>query len=198
MITGPRCERCQNRLISSGAKLCAECLNIPKFFDRMVCAFEYDDRVSKLIKEFKFHRSFGSGRVLIKPLIKVLTQTYEKHGFPKLIIPVPLHYSRLRARSFNQSRYMASILAKHLNTPVSSRIIKRNKKTPAQSTLSYKQRKENLKRVFTVDQHDFPDHIAIVDDVVTTCATVNQLAKCIKQMNPNIKIDIWGLARAGC
>jgi ComF family protein len=100
-----------------------------------------------------------------------------------LIIPVPLHAERLREREFNQSLLLADRIGRHLNIPVSCTALTRIAPAPPQTTLSRKERLNNLRQAFSVPR---PESIAgqrilLIDDVFTTGTTVNACAKTLRK-----------------
>ncbi len=110
------------------------------------------------------------------------------------IIPMPLHPSRLKERGFNQSLEIAKVIAKQRNITLDSTSCSRIKNTPPQSSLAPKERIKNMKGAF--DCHaTFTDlHIALIDDVMTTGASLNALAKTLKAAGAR-KISCYVIAR---
>ena len=123
-----------------------------------------------------------------------LSEQSKKSVLPKLVIPVPLHPKRLKERGFNQSQLIGKSIAKTLNIPCSTKGVKRIVNTQAQSGLNSTERKRNIKNAFSVER-SLPDHIAIVDDVVTTGMTVSELARQARKCGVK-RIDVWCIARA--
>jgi len=118
---------------------------------------------------------------------------------PQLVIPVPLHLRRLAERGYNQSLELARPIAKSLSLPLETRLIQRTRHTKAQRTLNARTRQRNLERAFAVDtqrleQLHFPAHVALVDDVLTTGATVGAIASLL-QRHGVTDIDVWCVAR---
>ena len=172
---------------------CSECITQPKFFDVVRAPFFYQEPVAGLIKHFKFHKNLGLGKLITSYLIDLI--------IPDLIIPVPLHPKKLKQRGFNQSILISQWMSKKLKIPVNYKILKRCKLTKTQLGLSRKERLKNLKGAFFLDlnlkNNKFKNikHIALVDDVMTTGATVNEISKILKQAGVE-KIEVWCLARA--
>jgi ComF family protein len=132
---------------------------------------------------------------LVKPLAGLLIeQLGELHEQPDLLIPVPLHPLRLRQRGFNQSVEITRILAKHYRLPYDWRICQRIKETKAQSELNEKERRRNLSNAFQVCTKVNGSHLVLVDDVITTGATVTELSKLLKKAGAK-RIDVWAVAR---
>lgn len=114
---------------------------------------------------------------------------------PELIIPVPLHTSRYRERGYNQSLEIARTLSSRIAVPVDYRSCIRTHATQPQTELTAKERRRNMKRAFTLAKPVNASHVAILDDVATTGATVNELAKALRKAGVK-RIDVWVCARA--
>ncbi len=173
--------------------LCGDCLKHPKPFTRTLTAFEYGHPLDFLINRFKHHRHFVCGNFLSEHLLTTVATQYSGTSWPNRLMPVPLHHSRLLKRGFNQSHAIACQLHKHLGIPIdlSCRRIKRN---PRQQGLKRKERLRNLKQAFAVTQPVDGAHIAVIDDVMTTGATVTELSQCLLDAGA-ARVDVWVLAR---
>jgi ComF family protein len=145
-----------------------------------------------LISDFKFSGKFYSGGLLAKLLINFI----ETNGIelPEMIMPVPLHPTRLTERGFNQALELAKPIGRHFNIPVDKKSCSRIKATATQSTLDKKVRTKNMRGAFAIAQRFNCKHLAIIDDVVTTGNTVNELAKTVKASGVQ-RVDVWALAR---
>jgi len=114
---------------------------------------------------------------------------------PDVLIPVPLHASRLRQRGYNQALELARPIAKQLNLSIDVHSCLREKATTEQTGLSAKLRKSNLKNAFTVNG-DFRDkQVTIIDDVMTTGSTVNELSQQLINAGAR-QVNVWVCARA--
>jgi ComF family protein len=118
-------------------------------------------------------------------------------NLPEYLIPVPLYVLRLIQRGFNQSTCLGKQLSKTLDIPLLLGKIKKIRPTPQQAKLKMKDRHHNLAGAFSLN---FPlpqsDHVAIVDDLMTTGATVNEIAKLLKQHCGTKIVEVWTLMRA--
>ncbi len=110
-------------------------------------------------------------------------------------MPVPLHKSRMRQRGFNQSIEISRVIAKRLKLPIEYKAVTRKKPTAAQTGLDAKQRQKNIKGAFELTGKINHKHILIVDDVITTGATVNELARLLKK-NGVEQVGVLSIARA--
>lgn len=189
---------------------CGQCIKNKPSFDFTITAFEYQDQISSLITQFKFKHQLTYGRVLAELLASTITQKYietpasgpihtiktHEHPYtlPEVIIPVPLHWWRQTTRGFNQASVIAKILSKQLGIPTNNQLIKRKKLTQPQKSLKLKQRKQNVRGAFALKKQLNYQHIALVDDVMTTGNTVNTMAKLLKK-NGAKTVTVWALAR---
>ncbi|MCU7798210.1 MAG: ComF family protein [Candidatus Thiodiazotropha sp. (ex Myrtea spinifera)] len=113
---------------------------------------------------------------------------------PDTLIPVPLHPLRLRERGFNQSLELARLLAKYQALDLNWRAVRRIRSTTAQTGLSEKDRRKNLRSAFEVNDDLAGRHVALFDDVITTGATITELSRTLLRAGVK-RIDIWALAR---
>lgn len=162
---------------AEGQEICGSCLIHPPPFSHCFAALEYSPPVDRLIHQFKNQQKIMFGKVLAT----VLSEQYLRHHmvFPDAWIPVPLHKDRLKHRGFNQALEIAEVLADTTQVPVNPRACRRITDTGDQKSLSAKQRKQNMKNVFTVDFPLNGETIGIIDDVVTTTATVSELTRLL-------------------
>lgn len=193
---GPVCRQCGLALEGHEAPRCGACLVRPPAFDRLFAPLAYESPVGALITDFKFHGRLAHGRVLAGLLADAVTAAVADAGLslPEALVPVPLHPARLARRGFNQAMELARPLAAALDRPLLTAGIRRRQDTPAQSTLPAKARRSNLRRAFAVSG-PVPARVAIVDDVVTTGATVEALARVLRAAGAK-EVQVWALARA--
>ena len=107
---------------------------------------------------------------------------------------MPLHSQRLKQRGYNQTHEIARLLAADLCLPLLTDSVIRQKATQSQTGLSAKARRQNLRDAFLVQLSDRYDHIAVVDDVMTTGSTAAELAKALKIAGVK-RVDVWVVAR---
>lgn len=191
--TGPDCACCGERLAVERGTVCGRCLSAPPAFDRVLAPLTYESPVDALITGFKFRGRLAYGRVLGELLADWLVT--RQAPLPAAVVPVPLHPSRLAARGFNQALEVARPAARRLGLPLLAQQVSRSRDTPAQSDLDARARRANVKRAFAVDG-EVPAHVAIVDDVVTTGATVDALARALRRAGAR-HVSVWAVARAG-
>ena len=172
--------------------LCGQCLQSRPVVDYTHSLFYYESPVDQLIAKMKFAGDLSSAAILGDLLLESVKNIKQ---MPEVLIPVPLHHGRLVKRGFNQSLEISRVLAKVLHLPVDARLVQRVKPTRAQQTLNLKQRKKNIKGCFEVQKNHNYRHVVIIDDVVTTGSTVNELANILKASGVQ-KVAVWSVARA--
>jgi len=155
-------------------------------------AYQHQGEIRYLINQLKFANAFHYAKILGELVADCLLENAE---IPNSIIPVPLHPKRYQQRGYNQSLEIAKIVAKKLKTPIDHKSCIRSKNTMHQIELNPQQRQENIQDCFQIKHPIQAKHIAILDDVITTGATANELAKTLKQAGVE-KVDIWVCSRA--
>lgn len=190
------CNQCALPLGDScTTETCGSCLKQPPPFDRTLALFAYQAPISKLITALKFNNKLVYARLFAGLLLQRLNDFYAQEPLPECIIPMPLHPQRLQERGFNQAFELSRTIAKNLKIPIDLNNCQRIKKTLAQTALSAKQRKENLKNAFSIKKAIACfEHVAIVDDVMTTRQTVTEFSKSLRA-NGIKRIDVWCCAR---
>jgi ComF family protein len=171
--------------------LCGRCLKTPPEFDNSLSLMRYESAAVQLVTRYKFYDRLSYSRLLAELLLELLIKT-EK---PECIIAVPLHPQRLRERGFNQSHELGKIIATALNLPLLSDAVVRTRETRQQTGLDAKQRRQNIRGAFVVVRPIEYKHVAIIDDVVTTGSTVNELARVLKKSGVET-VSVWSIARA--
>ncbi|PJG83253.1 amidophosphoribosyltransferase [Caviibacterium pharyngocola] len=191
---------CCGSPVSVYAQHCGNCLRDEPAWDQMVIVGRYSEPLSVLIHRFKFQRQFWLDKTLARLLLLAIYEARRSHrlAFPEVILPVPLHHFRQWRRGYNQADLLATQLANYLALPKNNALLKRTKHTPTQRGLSAKERRNNLRGAFVVDeriaQYGYRS-VALVDDVITTGSTLNEIAKKLRQSGIR-HIQVWGLARA--
>jgi ComF family protein len=188
------CRSCAQPLPSSipAGSICGRCQTKPPFYDHCFAPFRYQDELTNLHHNFKFHHKLAAGRLMAELMCERLAAPSVR--LPQLLLPVPLHARRLRERGFNQAQELTRILSTHLSIPVDTQSLCRTRNTTAQSGLTKKDRRQNIRNAFTLTSKINSSHVAIIDDVMTTGHTVNEIAKTIKASGVS-EIEIWVFAR---
>lgn len=173
-----QCYRCALPL-DSPDPLCGPCILAPPLWEHCFAAFEYTSPVDRLIGEFKNNHQLLVGKVLASLLASAFSFYHHAEDLPELLVPVPLHKTRLRSRGYNQAAEIADVLADHCDIPVDHRLCRKVRETPQQKSLDAGKRQQNLKKAYQLDHSIDGTRVAIVDDVVTTGATANELTRIL-------------------
>jgi ComF family protein len=185
----PACPRCALPCAAPGT--CATCMRHSPPWDAAFALLRYGYPADGLLKAFKFGRQLAAGRVLGELMAEALRPGTR----PELILPVPLHARRERERGFNQAEELARPVARALCVAVDVRLCVRVRATPPQSGLDARARRRNVRGAFTLRGALGAQHVAIIDDVVTTGATVAALAALLRRAGAR-RIEVWSAARA--
>jgi ComF family protein len=188
---GSCCPRCAQPMDASD--LCGRCLISPPAFRRAVIPFVYDFPISHWLAAFKFHEQLDYGVFLADCLWQRLQPTYEASDWPQALIAVPLHRQRLQRRGYNQALLIAARLAHLSGIALARRAVIKTRATVPQTTLSKSLRLKSVRRVFTVVK-PVASHVAIIDDILTTGATVQELARTLLRSGVR-QVDVWCVAR---
>lgn len=185
------CRLCALPLSAHDEGLCGECLKRPPPLDGAIIPFRYAPPLDHLLLGLKFSQQLTNARLLGGLMADTIVASGDR--LPDCILPIPLHHSRLRERGYNQALELARPIAKRLGVPLDQGLAVREKETAAQSKLDKKERNRNIKGAFTVTGK-LPEHIAIVDDVVTTGSTVYEFARVLRKAGVKTVV-VWACAR---
>lgn len=186
---GPACPRCA--LPQPGGNPCDACRQAPPPLQTVHAVFDYAFPLDRLLPRLKFHRDLAAGRVLVQCMFELL-RTLPR---PAAIVPVPLHPARLRRRGYDQALELARPLARALQLPLLHDVLRRTKATSAQSRLDADARQRNLRDAFHIDADTpLPGHVVLVDDVMTTGATLHAAARSLHAAGVD-RVDAWVCAR---
>jgi ComF family protein len=178
--------------LESPAPLCGRCLKREPAWDAAWAPFRYEWPLAQLEARYKFGGDLAAGRTLA--LLWIASS--KPGGLPQAIVPVPLHRSRLCRRGYNQALELAKPLAKHLRIPLLRDALQRTRATDAQTELTAVQRRKNVRGAFAARFDDsIPEHVAVLDDVFTTGATLTECTRVLKKAGV-ARVDAWALARA--
>lgn len=181
------------------AQQCGSCLARPPRIHRCIPTFRYAPPLSKLINAYKHRASFAAGLNLASIMLKSLETELSNYELPQLLLPVPLHRNRLRERGFNQAWELSKFISLRLGIPADNSILRKTRHTAPQSALSKNRRRSNLRGAFAYREErkfQYVNHIALIDDVVTTMNTVNEISRVLGSHGIS-RIEVWCLARAG-
>lgn len=199
----PICEACQVdlpwhspnacpscALPTLSGETCGTCLKAPPAFDRTRTLMDYEFPVDALLRRFKY-----AGFLAVADLMgSLMANRYSGESRPDLLIPMPLHPSRLKERGFNQAVEIGRILAKNLHIPMDPHACRRVRPTTPQAGLTLQARQKNLRGAFTCSPDLSGKHVALIDDVMTTGASLDELARAVRKAGA-IRVECWVIAR---
>ena len=195
----PRCACCG---ITLGLALprCGDCLRHAPPFTHTVCAVDYGFPWDGLVAAFKFHGRPELAGMLAERLTAAVQHALQSTELqrPDLVLPVPLSPQRLAERGYDQAWELARRVARALHLPTEARLLQRPVDTAQQSGLGRAARQRNLRTAFMVDPVRRAPlqgrHVALVDDVMTTGATVREASAVLLRAGA-AAVDLWVLAR---
>lgn len=220
-IYPPVCLCCDGFLDNGRLPVCPECfekiaqielpfcINCRQFLEKNVvcrdcgesamavfCLGHFTDNLQKMIHQFKYHGFKRLGANLAVRLADKFLPALTKLK-ADVIVPVPLHSIREKSRGFNQAAILADIIGKRIDVPVATETLLKQKRTKDQAKLNPEQRRENIKDAFRLPGSEVAGkRIIIVDDVVTTGATVNEAALTLRRAG-GIPVAVCAIAAAG-
>lgn len=196
-IAEPQCKHCgiPFEFNSDGDLLCASCSSHPPSYDKARAALIYNDTSKQMILGFKHGDKMHVALSFVPWLLKAGAPFWNEAD---IIMPVSLHRSRLMARRYNQAAVMIKALEKHVQCEVILDGLKRLRATPPQGHMKFGERQKNVRNAFVVNKTHQPriqgKTIVLVDDVLTTGATVEECTKALKKAGAQ-KVFILTLAR---
>lgn len=188
------CGRCGKPLPIS-VSLCGDCQKSPPPYDSIRTLYRYEPPVDRLIQQMKYNGKLHLARLFGAQLALAVPGWIRDTGRPDLVVPVPLHPSRLRQRGFNQSIEIARQATTLLGARLELDKVNRTRKTRPQTELPLEKRRTNIRGAFALDARLDGLSVVIVDDVITSGHTVGELAQALKQGGAE-RVDVWGIARA--
>ena len=175
-------------LPSPAAAVCGSCLNHPPHFDATLALWRYEFPCDTLVQALKYRArlalaGFFARSLASRPLPEV-----------DVVLPMPLHPKRLAERGFNQALEIARGLARNLGRPIEPRGVLRVKDTPPQTELPYEERAKNVRGAFLCKLDLSGVSVAVLDDVMTTGTTLNELARALKRAGAT-RVENFVIAR---
>jgi ComF family protein len=191
LVKSPLCTLCGIPFIGAGDNhFCGQCQTHPPHFESARAHLLYEESARELIHYFKYNHKTHLRRPLALLALEGLTKFITGQA-PDVIIPVPLHRSRLRTRGFNQAVLLGGLFSSRLSIPMLADGLTRTRPTEPQIELSAEDRRKNVKGAFAVNRPDriVGKRILLLDDVMTTGSTVNECAKVlIKAGAPSVVV----------
>ena len=186
---GPQCGQCA--LPTTAGETCGHCLQTPPAFDRTIATLRYEFPLDVLIQRLKYHHQLALAPLLGNALAELASMSASR---PDVLIPMPLHPSRLRERGFNQAQELARIVARKLDIPLLVQGAERIRATPPQVGLPWKERAKSVRGAFSSTVDLSGKHVAILDDVMTTGTSLHELSLALRRQGA-MEISTWVVAR---
>lgn len=185
-LAAAHCPSCA--LPTPSGETCGQCLKRAPLFARSTAVFGYAFPLDKLIQAMKYGERLALAYAFAQKL------AHRIDSLPDCVIPMPLHPAKLRERGFNQSQLLAANVARELDLELLPHACRRVRDTPPQSALPWKERKKNMRGAFCCDMDLTGKRVALVDDVLTTGASLNALAEAVQERGA-VEISAWVVAR---
>ena len=185
-LTSKRCAVCALPLATG--RICGACLQRPPRYDRVIAPFSYRFPVDALIQAYKYGGRLAHARVLGTALASIVPPDVD------VVVPMPLAPRRLAERGYNQALEIARLVASATGIPLIALACRKVVETPPQASLPWKERAKNVRRAFVCDADLRGRRVAVVDDVLTTGATLNELARVLRKAGA-VEVAGWVVAR---
>ena len=182
-LPAPHCPICAAP--GTGAEVFGRCLIRRPAFDRVVAALVYTFPTDALVRALKYR----GGLACARPLAAALADALDSEPYPDLVMPMPLAPRRLRERGFNQAMEIARLVGAEFGLGITANGCRRSRESAPQASLPWKERAANVRNAFACELDLEGKTIAVVDDVLTTGATLNELALTLKRRGAR---EVWG------
>ena len=186
-LTTTRCPQCA--LPTHDGHVCGACISHPPRFDAVCAAFAYEWPLAPLIHHYKYAGNLALAQLLAHALAAQTT-----HYDVDLIIPMPLAPARLRSRGFNQALEIARVISRLTGVALAPAACRRVRDSAPQAALPWRERAKNISGAFVCDADLSGMRVAVIDDVMTTGATLNELARNLRKAGAT-EIQGWMVAR---
>jgi ComF family protein len=185
-LAARHCPQCA--LPVTNGNVCGACLRHPPRFDAITAAFTYAWPIAPLLQQYKYAGNLALAQTFAHCLVAKITREVD------FIIPMPLAPARLAERGFNQALEIARIVSRDKNMPLAATACRRVRESAPQAMLPWKERARNVRGAFVCDIDLRGLRVAMVDDVMTTGATLNELARSLRKAGA-AEIHGWVIAR---
>lgn len=160
--------------------MCGACLQHAPAFDHTLAVFRYAYPLDRMLHQFKYHQQLAWGHLFADAMWPRLTGG-TANAQPDVLMPVPMHVNRLRQRGFNHALELAKEISRHWPCQLETEGCQRLIDTPTQAGMDMQTRTRNLRGAFATEQLWTGRHVLLVDDVMTTGASMHAVAKRLKQ-----------------
>lgn len=186
------CALCACPFNTAHHSICGPCLVSPPPWHRMISALCYATPVNVLLPRLKYQGDLMIARALAQVMTERIAARLDSP--PDAIVPLPLHWRRQWQRGFNQSHELARFVGNALAIPLNTRLCRRIKPTREQASLDHRRRRANVRNAFHVCKAVGGLRLAVVDDVLTTGATMASLCHALLNAGA-LNVEVWTCAR---
>ncbi len=172
-------------------RICPACMLNPPRWQRLIAPLQYHGLTRDYLQQLKYSEALHLAKTLCRQCFEPFRHSAPK---PELLLPVPLHRERLLDRGYNQADEIALLWSREFGIPVERNALTRIRATASQSGLSADQRVKNLRAAFDYRPTGDFRHVAIVDDIVTTGSTVDEITKLLHRAGIEY-VEVWALTR---
>lgn len=172
-------------------RVCPACLLNPPRWQRLTAPLQYRGMTRDYLRQLKYSEALHLAKTLCRQCFEPFRQSSPR---PELLLPVPLHRSRLNERGYNQAEVIALLWAREFGIRLERKALTRRRATDSQSGLSADQRARNVGAAFDYRPLGEVNHVAIVDDIVTTGSTAAEITRTLHRAGIEF-VEVWALAR---
>lgn len=203
-----RCLNCQEELIGEETFLCPFCVtelssiyygpfNLA-LLGTIPCYGLYHYEEGKVAQKLIHQLKYGHKKHIGLELGYILAACAQSTKYPQLLLPVPISSKKRMTRGYNQSEWIGKGLQAKTGILLNTKCLKRVRNTHSQTQLGKKERQSNVEGAFVLAEPLPPgiNHVGVVDDVITTGATLSQIVKCLTNQYPQLQITIFAAAIA--
>jgi ComF family protein len=182
--------------VPESVTVCGACIKKPPLFDSASASVDYGHPWDQLIARFKFNAALDLSSAFADLMVR--THRISGHALPELVLPVPLSTQRLRERGYNQSWELTRRVGRRLQVSADAHLLLRVKDTPHQLAFPPAKRAANVRGAFAVEPTRLVQlrgrRVTVIDDVMTTAATANEVAAVLRQAGA-AEVHFWVIAR---
>jgi len=190
MPLGPACRHCATPLFETHLRVCGHCSQKKPHLDHVFAAYRFEEPLRTLLHDFKYRESLHLSKFFASLMqASFIDDIYQT----ECLIPVPSHKKRLRTRGFNHAVILAKYLAKKIQRPCLTSHIQKIIDSPSQAKLDAPARRRNIKNTFEIQKPPYK-HVTLIDDLITTGSTANELAFQLKAQGVE-RVDLWCIAK---
>ena len=180
-VRRPTCKKCGKEVIGDTIEYCYDCTRHKRSFEYGLSVINYDETASRSMAGIKYNNKREYLDFYAEAMFRSLGPRIMRMK-ADVLLPVPVHPSRMKTRGFNQAQELAVRLSEKLGIPVNSTILRRSKKTAPQKSLDPSGRLKNLEQAFMADHlPPYIHSVILVDDIYTTGSTIEACTRILKK-----------------